>query len=166
MTIEATLRGNTRNPNYRQLVQLYEFNRLLKWTRRNITPTDIDGRYYIHSGLHGKDNFLFFELKNIGSPIPRGQDKAINGLCRLGRGSVCFIIAEHPKLVSVEIPLDIVRFKLRMFDTARQDIAETGWLANTGGELVGEWVKQWFHFVEGTNHSSFISTFRWLSKRK
>ena len=36
--------GNIRNRQYRELVQHYEFDKLKRWTRRQITPTDIDGR--------------------------------------------------------------------------------------------------------------------------
>jgi hypothetical protein len=157
--------GNTRHPDYRQLTLLYEFQKLKQWTRRAITPTDIDGRFLIHSGNdyngHKGDFFLWLDLKTTGTPTSAPQRDAFDALLRRGCGNDALIIAEHPVLKekdSIEFPDDIERFAIRVYDKASRSIAQTKWFLGDSGK-VGWWVQQWFrHCEEHSNH--FITAFR------
>lgn len=153
--------GNTRHPEYRKLTLRYEFEKLKAWTRRGITPTDIDGRFLIHSGNayngNSGDFFLWLDLKTTGTCTSGPQRDAFDALLRRGRGNDAMIIAEHPQLESVEVPPDIDRFAVRMFDKAAGFVVQTKWF---GGERkVGWWVRQWFlHCEDKSNY--FITAFR------
>lgn len=154
--------GNTRHPEYRKLTILYEFQNLKVWTRRGITPTDIDGRFVIHSGNErnrGKgDFFLWLDLKTTGKPTSDPQREAFDALLRRGHGNDALIIAEHPPLQSINVPTDIDRFAVRMFDEATCAIAQTEWFPGSDSK-VGWWVKEWFaHCEDKANH--FITAFR------
>jgi hypothetical protein len=148
--------GNIRNREYRELVQHYEFEKLKRWTRRSITPTDIDGRYYIHSRV--LDHFLFFELQTEGKQTSPYQDEAITALCRNGCGKHCFLIVEHKPLQPTKIPEDIIRFQIRMYDRVAKDVVTSPW--QDGGEnAVGWWVSEWFKLAED-EPNDFVTAFR------
>jgi len=154
--------GNTRYPEYRKRTLLYEFQKLKQWTRRNITPTDIDGRFLIHSGNKyngGKgDFFLWLDLKTTGTSTTTPQRDAFDALLMRGHSYDALIIAEHPALESVEFPTHIDRFAIRAFDIAAGGIAQTEWFPGSD-EKVGWWVQQWFaHCEDRANH--FITAFR------
>lgn len=155
-------RGNTRDPEYRRLTLLYEFNKLTKWMPRDISPTDIDGRFLIHSLYRKRDSFLFLELKTIGAKIRRGQQMAIDGMCRLGKGLTCFILATHPSLEKVEVPPDIFCFRLRMWDAQAKAVIETSDISNDAEEQLGWWVQQWFRHAE-EQPNTFVTEFRKLT---
>ena len=154
--------GNTRHPEYRKLTLLYEFRKLKAWTRRSISPTDIDGRFLIHSGnaYNGGagDFFLWLDLKTTGTQTSAPQSDAFNALLRRGHGNDALIVAEHLAVTQVEVPNDIVRYAIRMFDVAAKDIAQTEWFSGQD-KHIGWWVQQWFaHCEEKTNH--FVTAFR------
>jgi hypothetical protein len=152
--------GNTRSKKFRELTLLYEFAQLKKFTRRHITPTDIDGRFLIHNRGRSKgfpaDYFLWFDFRcETKVRISPGQLWAFDALLRRGMGRDVLLICEHPVLHRVDIPTDVTRYKVRMWDTVVRDIKETDWLTQNPGW----WVDQWFlHCEEEPN--KFITGFR------
>lgn len=61
---------------------------------RGVTPTDIDASVDFDYG----GSFAFLEIKGIGAPMPGGQRKHFEALCRTliagGANAIC-IVAEH-----------------------------------------------------------------------
>lgn len=152
-------RGRTRNPAYRNVCQLYEFDKLRAWYPRNITPTDIDGRYYIHSCVK-RHAFWFFELKTEGTKIPTGQRRALAGLCALSPGRNVAMIAEHPALEDVDVPPDLLRFYLLMYDAATGALHRTDTFEKPCDGHVRWWMQQWFWHVEESRPNHFVTAFR------
>ena len=158
--------GNTRHPEYRKLTLLYEFQKLKNWTRRSITPTDIDGRFLIHNGdaYNGGngDWFLWLDLKTTGTPTSKPQQDAFDALLRRAKGMDMLVIAQHKPVEKVEVPDDIVCYAIRMYDIVAKDIAQTKWMMPANDRHIGWWIQQWFDHCENrANH--FVTAFRQLA---
>ena len=159
--------GNTRYPEYRRLTLLYEFEKLKAFTRRSITPTDIDGRFLIHSGSEyngGKgDFFLWLDLKTDDTLTSKPQRDAFDALLWRGFGADALLIAEHPQLEEgIAFPDMATRFAWRMYDRAKGGMAQTGWLKPGADRNIGWWVQQWFAHAED-KLNSFVTAFRQAS---
>ncbi len=150
--------GRTHDPQYRNVVQLYEFAKIKAWTRRSITPSDIDGRYFIHSRKN--NSHLWLELFTSGTIIAPPQLEALDGLLVKGPGRDCLILAEHPVLQPVNIPGDVVRYALRMWDAAADGVVQTRWFNKGGDKFVGWWIRQWFAHAEDAGNGHFLTAFR------
>ena len=64
--------------------------------KTKITPMDFDGV------VERKGNFLVFETKDIGVPVPKGQQYALEALWRKGCATILFIEGkQHPEYAKV-----------------------------------------------------------------
>lgn len=154
--------GNTRYPEYRELVQQYEFQKIKAWTRRSITPMDIDGRYLIHSRI--QDAYLWFELGTEGKRPNRHQMEAYDGLLRNRPNRDLLIMAQHAPLQPAHFPDDMKQYALRMWDVSSRVIVQTEWFPNGKDKHIGWWIDQWFRYVEEQGPNHFITAFRQAAK--
>ena len=146
------MRGNIRNEDYAILSRIYAFSTLQAVMPNNITPSDIDSRYFVERRGH----FLWFEFKTDGTEVPTGQRRAYEALLYRGRPTDALIIARHDPLTKVNVHSDLVAFTVTRWDQVPKALATTKDIA---GDRLPGCISEWFAHAE-ERPNSFITTFR------
>jgi hypothetical protein len=94
---------------------------------RGIRVMDIDGMLEINK------HFLFLEGKQMGAPVPKGQNMALSRLAKQPRTTVV-ILEGHP-------PMDITKWYVI------HNNAQKSYTGNT--ELFIEFIRRWVDYAEG-----------------
>lgn len=133
------MRGDIHTP-FAGRAKEYAWSLCLENAPRAITPTDVD--YMVEASGY----FLFFEMKTIGAPIPKGQRIALERLLSALLGKAVLLVVSHVPLERVELPGGVVSVDL--------------WVAS------GKGIRRF----EGLAGSAFIplyeAFFRWASGEK
>jgi hypothetical protein len=159
----ATARGDVRNTTQHRLAKQYAFSVLSRVMPGKISPTDVDGRYYVER----HDQFLWWEFKMEEPPLPAVEDcipwaqlKPLKTLLTRGRPGDVGFVCVHPDLERVVVDSDLHAFALLKWDqpclTSDGTVHTTNW--RPSGEMK-YWVDNWFKHLDGDpNH--FMTNFR------
>jgi len=157
--------GRTRDPRYRNIVQLYEFDKLQSIMHnamgRRISPSDIDGRYFIHVREH--DFLMWFEFSTDGKPVHPMQLEALDCILKWGGHRAALVLATHPPLQPVNVPADLTSYAIRMRDAAAGRILQTRTFKEAEDCKIEWWISEWAkHAIHDTHPSPnhFVTAFR------